>query len=430
MQTAIDERSAAPAGQGGAAGAAGERRSSADPAAERSVRLRRLQRRRRAWLQVHLWLGLFAGAVLAIVGLTGSILVFYQELDELLNPATMTVAEQPGGRSAFEPIDAITAAARKALPDGATMTFGYYPRNDRVAYHLFYDVPIAGGDAALEKWHVFVNPYTAEVTGTRLVKSATDWVPRDLISFIFELHYQLLMSWEVGGLIVGTVAVFLIVSALTGLILWWPLTGKWRLALTFKRHAGSERFNIDLHRTTGFYSLVVLLALLVSGLYMNLPNQFYTMVRFFSPAVDRYAVTSGPSLGREPITFGDAVAVVERRYPGGRLDWLYDAPDADSAYTVCKRGLNHLDRFVGRCCIVIDRYSGAILHAQAPDAGTGGDYFVLWQWPLHSGQAFGMTGRILVLIVGLLCPVLYATGVIRWLQKRRATAVMRRQRAV
>ncbi|MDZ4151263.1 PepSY-associated TM helix domain-containing protein [Methylicorpusculum sp.] len=46
--------------------------------------------------------------------------------------------------------------------------------------------------------------------------------------------------------------------------------------------------------------------------------------------------------------------------------------------------------------------------------------FTHWQWPLHSGQAFGMTGRLLVFSTGLACPVLFVTGVIRWLQKRRA----------
>jgi uncharacterized iron-regulated membrane protein len=43
-----------------------------------------------------------------------------------------------------------------------------------------------------------------------------------------------------------------------------------------------------------------------------------------------------------------------------------------------------------------------------------------WQWPLHSGAAFGWTGRILVFITGLLCPLIFVTGVIRWLQKKRA----------
>jgi len=39
---------------------------------------------------------------------------------------------------------------------------------------------------------------------------------------------------------------------------------------------------------------------------------------------------------------------------------------------------------------------------------------------LHSGRAFGWTGRILVFLTGLACPVLFVTGLIRWLQKRKA----------
>jgi uncharacterized iron-regulated membrane protein len=51
---------------------------------------------------------------------------------------------------------------------------------------------------------------------------------------------------------------------------------------------------------------------------------------------------------------------------------------------------------------------------------TAGEIFTHWQWPLHSGQAFGMTGRVLIFITGLICPILFATGIIRWLQKRKA----------
>lgn len=71
------------------------------------------------------------------------------------------------------------------------------------------------------------------------------------------------------------------------------------------------------------------------------------------------------------------------------------------------------------------RYSGAILDLDDPIIGTAGEVFTHWQWPLHSGQAFGMTGRILVFLSRLACPVLFITGVIRWLQKRRAKRIKR-----
>ena len=63
--------------------------------------------------------------------------------------------------------------------------------------------------------------------------------------------------------------------------------------------------------------------------------------------------------------------------------------------------------------------AGEILKVYDRGTGSGGDVFLDWQWPLHSGHAFGWTGRILVFLSGLACPILYVTGVIRWLQKRR-----------
>src|SRR5690554_372525 len=41
---------------------------------------------RRIWLSIHLYLGLSIGALLVLLGLTGSILVFYLEIDQLLHP--------------------------------------------------------------------------------------------------------------------------------------------------------------------------------------------------------------------------------------------------------------------------------------------------------------------------------------------------------
>lgn len=59
-------------------------------------RLARLKARRKRWLAVHVWLGLVAGAVLAVAGLTGSVLVFWQEIDTGLN-ADLLWVEAPAG---------------------------------------------------------------------------------------------------------------------------------------------------------------------------------------------------------------------------------------------------------------------------------------------------------------------------------------------
>ena len=43
---------------------------------------------RRLWLSIHLYLGLSIGALLVLLGLTGSILVFYLDIDQIINPQT------------------------------------------------------------------------------------------------------------------------------------------------------------------------------------------------------------------------------------------------------------------------------------------------------------------------------------------------------
>jgi uncharacterized iron-regulated membrane protein len=70
--------------------------------------------------------------------------------------------------------------------------------------------------------------------------------------------------------------------------------------------------------------------------------------------------------------------------------------------------------------IWVDPYDGTILAVNDPHQYTAGQKFLEWQYPLHSGEAFGLPGRIFVLILGFVPLLLYVTGLIRWLQKRRA----------
>lgn len=387
------------------------------PPTKYSCRLSGLKQRRHRWLQVHLWLGLTLGLLLSIYGLSGSMLVFHTEIDEWLHPGLLLV-ERPAD-TPYRPLADIFAAGKMAMPPESKHRFATYPRNGYAAFKLNYTLPVADG---VENWLVAVDPYNAKVTGKLLLKRSSDWLPATLIGFMFELHYDLLMPSEIGDIVVGVSAALLMISTLTGLIVWWPLTGHWRNALTFKPGAGKVRFNYDLHKTSGFYSALVMLPVLFSGIYMVLPHNVVPVLELFSPISYRYWFQSKPPYPDAPaIGMDQAVAIAQKRYPQGRPHWIYGAPNATQTYTVCQDGVEAPGSLLQRRCTVIDRYSGAILDLDDPSLATAsaGDIFTHWQWPLHSGQAFGMTGRILVFLTGLACPLLFVTGVIRWLQKRR-----------
>lgn len=389
----------------------------------KSLRLTHLKSRRQLWLSVHLWLGLVLGLFLAIFGITGSILVFHAEIDELLNPTLLTVT-QPVDNSTYKPLSDIFQAGILSMPKQDQLTFANYPRSDDAAFKLSFTEQLATDQT--QSWQVYVDPYSAKIIGKRLMSTSDCLLPKTFIGFVFELHYALLLGESPGYVIVSIIGALLIISVLTGLIVWWPLTGKWLQALIIKRKASVERFNFDLHKTSGFYSTLVLLPVLFSGVYMDVPEQVVPVLELFSPVTYRYWFHSTPMPDSTPITMAQAVAIADKRYPTGRPDWIYGATSPTGTYTVCKNGVKESGSILHRRCVVMDRYNGKILDVDDPTIGTAGEVFTHWQWPLHSGQAFGMTGRILVFLSGLACPVLFVTGVNRWLQKRRAKRIKRR----
>jgi uncharacterized iron-regulated membrane protein len=385
-------------------------------------RLMRLKRRRKIWLDVHLWLGLILGFFLALFGLTGSILVFYEEIDAALNADLHKVQAPPQGEAAFRSFAEIQAAAFAVMPSQAKLAFVDYPGDAESTYKFGYTTP-ADTKAETDDWQVHVDPYSAKVLNKHLIKKSGDILPRALIPFVFQLHFALLAG-ETGVIIVGIMGLILLFSVLTGLIVWWPLTGQWRRALTIKRRASVERFNHDFHQALGLYMFPVLLAVLLSGVYMNLPDQFMALVKQLSPGMQGFmdSLHSSPEHdGQEPIGLARAFDIVRSRYPGGRVDWLSPADGETGVYVISISDVPGLSHFWSERQVTVDQYSGAILKMQDPgNRLTAGQTFIDWQWPLHSGKAFGWTGRIIVFVAGLACPALFVTGVIRWLQKRRA----------
>jgi uncharacterized iron-regulated membrane protein len=116
--------------------------------------------------------------------------------------------------------------------------------------------------------------------------------------------------------LVGIMGALLVISVLTGLILWRPLTGKWRQALTIKRKASAERLNFDLHKTSGLYSALVLIPVLFSGVYMDIPEYVVPVLEVFSPVTYRYWFRSTPpsdkKAGDKAISMAEAVAIADR----------------------------------------------------------------------------------------------------------------------
>jgi uncharacterized iron-regulated membrane protein len=378
-----------------------------------------LKSRRKLWLKVHLYLGLFAGAVFVLIGLTGSLLAFELPLDEWLNPKLMTVPVDKENKS-YLPLDAIVASGLKALPaNGKANTIGF-PRHSGLAFDLWFEQPSPNA-AYSESHQLFINPYTGEVTGQRLKVDFKRGWRGPLMDIVLRLHYSLVMG-PTGRTTVGILGLALLFSLLTGLILWCPSPGKLKKALTIKSNASPERLNFDLHKTFGLYSSVILLFLILSGVYLIFPECGHGLVGIFSPVAEPYPIyqSIAPNSVKTPISLAEVKTITDARFPDGEYRWIGFPMDERGVYHVGKPASDEVDQKFPYRRLWIDQYSGKIIHERERGSRTAGDIFVEWLYPLHTGEAFGFVGQLIILSSGLVPLMLYVTGIIRWLQKRRA----------
>jgi uncharacterized iron-regulated membrane protein len=71
----------------------------------------------------------------------------------------------------------------------------------------------------------------------------------------------------------------------------------------------------------------------------------------------------------------------------------------------------------GNALLLIDARSGEVRRRVDASTRTGGDTFLAWQAPLHTGEAFGLFGRAVVAIAGLAPTLLFVTGSIMWMRR-------------
>jgi uncharacterized iron-regulated membrane protein len=362
------------------------------------------------WLNIHLYSGLSIGLVFVLAGLTGSMLVFYVELDEILNPELQISEAQ--AKQAPKPLETVFQVLKVNHPDRNGAWRLEMPRHSQAMIMARYY-------KAKEKEHLhfapliaWVNPYTAEVASSRFWG---DYV----MTWIYDLHYELLLD-KTGKIVMGITGLFLLFSLVAGIYLWWPKLGKLKPALTFKPNASKKRFNYDLHKVSGVYGFTFLLLLLMSGFILELPDYVNPVINKVSPLYQQPSNLTSLKTGSARISLDQAVSSAQNRYPNAVLRWVETPQDAKGTYRIQFYQDGEPSRRFPKTMVWLDQYSGKILAVHEPETGSSGDTFLSWMHPLHSGEIAGMSGRIAVFISGLFPLILFYTGLIRWLQKRRA----------
>jgi uncharacterized iron-regulated membrane protein len=213
---------------------------------------------------------------------------------------------------------------------------------------------------------------------------------------------------------------FVILALLTtGIMAWWP-RGSWRKALALKRDAVPLRRLRDLHKLSGLWSMMVLVLLVATGTLLALPDVKQQILTATIAAPDTVPEPRSGNPAGPQISIARALVAARRAVPGARLAFI-DVPATTSdpfRMRVQVPGDPH-SRFPGSF-VFVDQYSGAVLAVHDVRRGNAATSLSTWIRPIHDGSVGGLPVRILALIIGLVPSFLFATGLLRWLKRRKA----------
>jgi uncharacterized iron-regulated membrane protein len=374
---------------------------------------RRLPSGRKLWLNVHLWLGLTAGFVLALIGLTGALLTLSGPLSRL---QTGDIFSFDGASPLHADVDQWIANAQRAYGDLGAVGFvvgpGFGPAGGNAAM-------LSAVDGRGQRWTVGINPVSGLPLGRYVIE-------RTFVSIILKFHSRLATDgqWIIRGqTALAGLGVAMIASMATGLYLWWPRNRNWSAAFTLKRGAHGRRRLLDLHNLFVVYFYVPLLIVALTGVYLERPDWIdpvvsrLSAVRTLDPAA--LARTSDPASCQARTTPGQAVALALARFPSSKFVFIITPEDQREPYQVNLAPPNNVgDK--GQTEVSVDRVCPVILASIDGEVRVAAETLKAAQSPLHGRLMLGRVGQVIVFLTGLLLPLSFVTGVLLWLDKRKS----------
>lgn len=422
---------------------------------------------------IHLYLSLVSGLVIAVVCFTGGVLVFEKELEQAWHPERYYVAPAATPRLS---LSQLTDAVRAYKPEGKIAGIKTYADPTRTVEISLAGAPGAeqkgeaglgagrpkkagaatpGGETRGEKSGegkaskeagkggkgggeggrgpvVFVNPYTAAVTG--------ELNYRETFFFTIMALHRGMVGGAIGKLVVGVSTLMFLVILGTGLVLWWPASRKAvQQRLQVKWSGGWKRLNHDLHIVLGFYSALLLFVFAFTGLAWSF--------EWFNKGI--YAVTNSPMERPEPpasvLPAGTVAAATPETVPAADVSAASVAPalSADAALararTLAPAAVYYSLQLPKDAAgsirvatlrpgavyenatdeVYLDQYSGGVLKSQTYEQRNLGQRVRGMFKPVHTGSIFGWPSKIVSFVVCLLGVTFPITGTIMWLNRLR-----------
>lgn len=358
-------------------------------------------RLRSTWFQVHKWLGLLLALLVVPISITGAALVWHDWLDEQVNPQRYEVS----GPVALPP-SAYAEAASPLLAAGERIASISFPK-DQGPVVVAASRPAAAGAGRPVRTMLWLDPGNARV----LDKAGSN---EGAVRVLHMLHGSLMVP-GMGRQIVGWIGVAMLISSLTGLWLWWPLSGSLARGLRWRRHPTT---NANLHYNGGFWIAVPLAMLSFTGIWISFPPFFAAISGAEAPRPPQAGGAPRPI--QAPALSVDAALAAARPHSRGPLLSISWPTDKAPQWTVA------FAREGGPAEVKVADADRAVTPPTAPKPET----IARTMRRLHDGTGMGPVWQTIIFLAGIIPALLAVTGIIMWLRTRGwRSDVARRRRA-
>lgn len=357
------------------------------------------------WVRkIHLWLGLASGFIVFIVAITGCIFVFHDEIRDLTQDWRKITPQDQN----FVLPSILQQKVKERYP-GADVSMVVYQNSERPA-HIF---TIVDGTP----YNIYFNPYSGQLLHMQNLN-------RDFFLIVEEIHMYLLLPEKIGRQVVGVSTIIFVFLIMSGLFLWWPKKKKnLPKNLRIRWNARWRRVNYDWHKVTGTYISLLALVIALAGLgfsYEWMHEAFYV---FGNLGKDYPEDHVSPEIGEtedpaaaDPVDLAFMKTVELMPKSGMYFTWEQgeEASIVTGAYPEALE-FDHQSNFY------FHPQTGELLRTHYYADKSTGLKLQEMNYGLHTGQYFGLPGKILAFLVSLFVAGLPVSGFMIWWGRKKKT---------
>ncbi|MGJ4946212.1 PepSY-associated TM helix domain-containing protein [Bradyrhizobium sp. HKCCYLS1011] len=381
-------------------------------------------------LELHSIIGLLLSLVLAVIGITGAIMSFEDEIQANLNAAMTQVEARATLRLA--PDELVT---RLQAEHGFGKLSGMTMSSDPAAA---VRIRFARSADRARPFSVYVDPYDARLLGTPHGE--------EFFATVRRLHRWLLIPGDGNGYgrqITGIAVLGLVALMISGLVLRWPhratsikLWLKPNLALSGR---GLHR---SLHTVIGTWVLPIYLVMALTGLWYSF-DWYKSGATWLLSRPGAATATMARQPPRTTRTSDGRAGIKSEERPEGApisLDRAWEAflhaqgdryasaqliPPQGAGTVVRIRSWPHGAADGARDEFRIDAATGQILASELYADKTTGERILARVLDIHRGSVLGWPGKLLFMLAAAVMPLFVVTGLLLYLSRRRHRRLVR-----